>query len=106
MTIEESKAMWELEKENTDYTKLSKEMKQLYDKVDELINAGVITYEEFTSDTIDAMTTNIVNNGKANKNPDRYEQVKVMCLDLLEKYNNIKTDNNDKGAIDNEEITN
>lgn len=95
MTIEESKMMWQLEKENTDSTKLTDEMKQLYDIVDKLINDGKITYEDFTSDVLDAMTTNIVNNGKENKNPDRNEQVKAMCLDLIEKYNNIKTDNND-----------
>lgn len=94
MTIEESKVMWQLEKEHTDYAKLTDEMKQLYDIVDKLINDGKITYEDFTSDVLDAMTTNIVNNGKENKNPDRHEQVKAMCLDLIQKYNNIKTDNN------------
>lgn len=40
MTIEESKMMWKLEVENNKplYSSFSKEMKRLYNKVDELIN--------------------------------------------------------------------
>ena len=43
MTIEESKMMWKLEVENNKplYGSFSKEMKRLYNKVDELINEGV-----------------------------------------------------------------
>lgn len=45
MTIEESKMMWKLEVESNRplYDSFSKEMKRLYNKVDELINEGVIT---------------------------------------------------------------
>lgn len=66
MTIEESKMMWKLEVENNKplYSSFSKEMKRLYNKVDELINEGVITYEDFTNDVIDSITTTIVDNGK------------------------------------------
>ena len=62
MTIEESKMMWKLEVENNKplYGSFSKEMKRLYNKVDELINEGVITYEDFTNDVIDSITTTIV----------------------------------------------
>lgn len=69
MTIEESKMMWKLEVENNKplYSSFSKEMKRLYNKVDELINEGVITYEDFTNDVIDSITTTIVDNGKNNK---------------------------------------
>lgn len=73
MTIEESKMMWKLEVENNKplYSSFSKEMKRLYNKVDELINEGVITYEDFTNDVIDSITTTIVDNGKNN-----YEEYK------------------------------
>ena len=86
MTIEESKTRWQLEKQRTDYSKLSDEMRQLYDVVDGLIEAGTITYDDFVTDVLDAMTTNIVSNGKENKDPDRHEQVKAMCLGLIDKY--------------------
>ena len=64
MTNEESKAMWELEKKNTDPKTFTKEFAKLYALVDELINNDIITYEDFTNDVIDAMTTDIVNNTK------------------------------------------
>lgn len=86
MTIEESKIMWELEKRNTNTEFFSKEMKKLYDRVDKLINGGIITYEEFANDTLDEITTNIVNNGKTNVNPDKVDQMKIVCLNLLKKY--------------------
>lgn len=73
MTIEESKMMWKLEVENNKplYGSFSKEMKRLYNKVDELINEGVITYEDFTNDVIDSITTTIVDNGKSSAEPSR-----------------------------------
>lgn len=84
MTIEESKMMWKLEVENNKplYSSFSKEMKRLYNKVDELINEGVITYEDFTNDVIDSITTTIVDNGKNNAEPSRADQVNAMC-DML-----------------------
>ena len=84
MTIEESKMMWKLEVENNKplYSSFSKEMKRLYNKVDELINEGVITYEDFTNDVIDSITTTIVDNGKNNAEPRRADQVNAMC-DML-----------------------
>lgn len=88
MTIEESKMMWKLEVENNKplYGSFSKEMKRLYNKVDELINEGVITYEDFTNDVIDSITTTIVDNGKSSAEPSRADQVNAMCDMLFKKY--------------------
>lgn len=92
MTIEESKMMWKLEVENNKprYDSFSKEMKRLYNKVDELINEGVITYEDFTNDVIDGITTTIVDNGKNNAEPSRADQVNAMCDMLFKKYEEYK----------------
>lgn len=83
MTIEESKMMWKLEVENN---------KPLYSSfsVDELINEGVITYEDFTNDVIDSITTTIVDNGKNNAEPSRADQVNAMCDMLFKKYEEYK----------------
>ncbi|QOR56725.1 hypothetical protein KNV47_gp11 [uncultured phage cr53_1] len=92
MTIEESKMMWKLEVENNKplYSSFSKEMKRLYNKVDELINEGVITYEDFTNDVIDSITTTIVDNGKSSAEPSRADQVNAMCDMLFKKYEEYK----------------
>lgn len=92
MTIEESKMMWKLEVESNKplYSSFSKEMKRLYNKVDELINEGVITYEDFTNDVIDSITTTIVDNGKNNAEPSRADQVNAMCDMLFKKYEEYK----------------
>lgn len=92
MTIEESKMMWKLEVENNKplYGSFSNEMKRLYNKVDELINEGVITYEDFTNDVIDSITTTIVDNGKSNTEPSRADQVNAMCDMLFKKYEEYK----------------
>lgn len=92
MTIEESKMMWKLEVENNKplYSSFSKEMKRLYNKVDELINEGVITYEDFTNDVIDSITTTIVDNGKSNTEPSRADQINTMCDMLFKKYEEYK----------------
>lgn len=92
MTIEESKMMWKLEVENNKplYGSFSNEMKRLYNKVDELINEGIITYEDFTNDVIDSITTTIVDNGKSNATPSRADQVNAMCNMLFKKYEEYK----------------
>lgn len=92
MTIEESKMMWKLEVENNKplYGSFSNEMKRLYNKVDELINEGVITYEDFTNDVIDSITTTIVDNGKNNAEPSRADQINTMCDMLFKKYEEYK----------------
>ena len=92
MTIEESKMMWKLEIENNKplYASFSNEMKRLYNKVDELNNEGIITYEDFTNDVIDSITTTIVDNGKNNAAPSRADQVNAMCNMLFKKYEEYK----------------
>lgn len=111
MTIEESKMMWKLEVENNKplYSSFSKEMKRLYNKVDELINEGVITYEDFTNDVIDSITT-IVDNGKNNAEPSRADQVNAMCDMLFKKYEEYKkvehTGGDREVLADNTELSN
>lgn len=112
MTIEESKMMWKLEVENNKplYGSFSNEMKRLYNKVDELINEGVITYEDFTNDVIDSITTTIVDNGKSNATPSRADQVDAMCNMLFKKYEEYKkvehTGGDREVLADNTELSN
>lgn len=112
MTIEESKMMWKLEVENNKplYGSFSKEMKRLYNKVDELINEGVITYEDFTNDVIDSITTTIVDNGKSGAEPSRADQVNAMCDILFKKYEEYKkvehTGGDREVLADNTELSN
>ena len=112
MTIEESKMMWKLEVENNKplYSSFSKEMKRLYNKVDELINEGIITYEDFTNDVIDSITTTIVDNGKSNATPSRADQVNAMCNMLFKKYEEYKkvehTGGDREVLADNTELSN
>lgn len=112
MTIEESKIMWKLEMENNKplYDSFSNEMKQLYNKVDELINEGIITYEDFTNDVIDSITTTIVDNGKSNATPSRADQVNAMCNMLFKKYEEYKkvehTGGDREVLADNTELSN
>lgn len=112
MTIEESKMMWKLEVENNKplYGSFSKEMKRLYNKVDELINEGVITYEDFTNDVIDSITTTIVDNGKSSAEPSRADQVNAMCDMLFKKYEEYKkvehTGGDREVSADNTELSN
>lgn len=112
MTIEESKMMWKLEVENNKplYGSFSKEMKRLYNKVDELINEGVITYEDFTNDVIDSITTTIVDNGKSSAEPSRADQVNAMCDMLFKKYEEYKkvehTGGDREVLADNTELSN
>lgn len=112
MTIEESKMMWKLEVENNKplYSSFSKEMKRLYNKVDELINEGVITYEDYTNDVIDSITTTIVDNGKNNAEPSRADQVNAMCDMLFKKYEEYKkvehTGGDREVLADNTELSN
>ena len=60
MTHEESLMMWKIELDN--FNKLgtdnaSKDIKKLYEVLDKVITAGTITYEDFTKDMIDELTT-------------------------------------------------
>lgn len=98
MTIEESKMMWKLEVENN---------KPLYGSFS---NEGVITYEDFTNDVIDSITTTIVDNGKSNAEPSRADQVNAMCDMLFKKYEEYKkvehTGGDREVLADNTELSN
>ena len=87
MTIEESKAMWNIEKSNVDQVNFTKGMKALYKTVDKVIENGIITYEDFTNDTIDELTTLMVQEGKGEiDTADRVEQIDLMCKRLTKRY--------------------
>lgn len=87
MTIEESKAMWNIEKSNVDQVNFTKGMKALYKAVDKVIENGIITYEDFTNDTIDELTTLMVQEGKGEIGAmDRAEQLDLMCKRLTKRY--------------------
>lgn len=87
MTIEESKAMWNIEKSNVDQVNFTKGMKALYKAVDKVIENGIITYEDFTNDTIDELTTLMAQEGKGEIDTvDRVEQIDLMCKRLTKRY--------------------
>lgn len=87
MTIEESKAMWNIEKSNVDQVNFTKGMKDLYKAVDKVIENGIITYEDFTNDTIDELTTLMVQEGKGEiDTADKVEQIDLMCKRLTKRY--------------------
>ena len=50
ITVEESKVMWQLEKASLENKELSEPMQHLYSTVDDLIERGVITYDQFVKD--------------------------------------------------------
>lgn len=89
MTHEESLMMWKLEKENFDKNigLASKDMKKMYGILDTVINEGIVTYEDFTNDMIDELTTLMVEEGKSgNGQKDRATEVDIICKRLTEKY--------------------
>lgn len=88
MTIEESQMMWKIELDNFEQHKelASKEMKKLYSAVDKVITEGIITYEDFTNDMIDELTTSIVEQGKNNTEVNRATEVDNICKRLAAKY--------------------
>lgn len=88
MTIEESQMMWKIELDNFEQHKelASKEMKKLYSAVDKVITEGIITYEDFTNDMIDELTTSIVEQGKNNTEVNRAAEVDNICKRLAAKY--------------------
>lgn len=102
MTIEESKAMWGIEKSNVNNLNFTKGMKKLYAIVDKVIEAGIITYEDFTSDTIDELTTLMVQEGKGEIDTiDRAGQVDIMCERLTKKYEEkYNTRKSGEGTVD------
>lgn len=86
MTIEDSKAMWQIEKSNVDLNMLSKPMQKLYKIVNKVIMDGIITYEDFTNDMLDETTTSIIENTKSEEIITRAMMVDNICKKLSDKY--------------------
>ena len=79
--------MWNIEKSNVDQVNFTKGMKAWYKAVDKVIENGIITYEDFTNDTIDELTTLMVQEGKGEIDTvDRVEQIDLMCKRLTKRY--------------------
>lgn len=82
MTHEESLMMWKLEMENFNKNigLASKDMKKMYSILDTVINEGIVTYEDFTNDMIDELTTLMVEEGKSgNGQKDRATEIDIIC---------------------------
>lgn len=96
MTIEESKAMWKLEREHMKPLEnvLSKDIKELYKLVGEKIESGELMYDTFASDTMDLLTKVIT---ESKENEDRNAIVSKLTAELTEKYKlgNFKPLNNE-----------
>lgn len=89
MTHEESLMMWKLELNhfNEIIDLASKDMKKLYKTLDKVINEGIITYEDYTNDMIDELTTLMIEEGKSGgSDKDRGAEVDIVCKRLTEKY--------------------
>lgn len=86
MTKEESIAMWNIEKSNTDSSILPKKMKKLFNKVEELILSGELMYDQFSGDMLDAVTDMIIDNTNKGTTLDRAGQIDYLCDKLYEKY--------------------
>lgn len=86
MTQEESVTMWKIELENFKPEFASKEVKKLYKTLDKVITEGIITYENFTNDMIDELTTLLIETTNTDKVATRAEQVDIICKRLNDKY--------------------
>lgn len=110
MTKEESIAMWNIEKSNTDSSILPKKMKKLFNKVEELILSGELMYDQFSGDMLDAVTDMIIDNTNKGTTLDRADQIDYLCDKLYEKYtqqyNNSESGEGDNGVLaDNTEVS-
>ena len=110
MTKEESIAMWNIEKSNTDSSILPKKMKKLFNKVEELILSGELMYDQFSGDMLDAVTDMIIENTNKETTLDRADQIDYLCDKLYEKYtqqyNNSESGEGDNGVLaDNTEVS-
>lgn len=110
MTKEESIAMWNIEKSNTDSSILPKKMKKLFNKVEELILSGELMYDQFSGDMLDAVTDMIIDNTNKGTTLNRADQIDYLCDKLYEKYtqqyNNSESGEGDNGVLaDNTEVS-
>lgn len=91
MTIEESKNLWKIEQEHLAPLKatLDKSIVRLYEIVDKKINDGSLLYEQFTQDTMDALTEAIT---ESEEGKSREDVVKLLTNKLINKYSNNESD--------------
>lgn len=103
MTIDESKVMWELEKQKKEEVKdkMTPKMLELFDTVSPLIESGKLLYDAYVEDVIDNITKIMIDTPESedtsNEEENRKEAMNKLCDTLIEKYknfeNNEETDN-------------
>ena len=86
MTYEESKALWELEKDSFDKVAKTEVAEELFKLVDELINSDTILYQDF----IDMIMKQVYNMSETDDIDERKQQMQDMYSTVLEHFKKIK----------------
>ena len=86
MTYEESKALWELEKDGFDKVAKTEVAEELFKLVDELINSNTILYQDF----IDMVMKQIYNMSETDDIDERKQQIQDTYSTVLEHFKKIK----------------
>lgn len=86
MTYEESKALWELEKDGFDKVSKTEVAEELFKLVDELINSDTILYQDF----IDMIMKQVYNMSETDDIDKRKQQIQDMYSTVLEHFKKIK----------------
>lgn len=86
MTYEESKALWELEKDGFDKVSKTEVAEELFKLVDELINSDTILYQDF----IDMIMKQMYNMSETDDIDERKQQIQDMYSTVLEHFKKIK----------------
>ena len=86
MTYEESKALWELEKDGFDKVAKTEVAEELFKLVDELINSDTILYQDF----IDMIMKQVYNMPETDDIGERKQQMQDMYSTVLEHFKKIK----------------
>ena len=92
MTTEESKVLWQLEKANLEGKKLSEPMKHLYNLVDDLIERGVITYDQFVKEIAEAINISVDKETGLRKDTDTFNSAIEQLILKYGKEENIEED--------------
>lgn len=86
MTYEESKALWELEKDGFNKVAKTEVAEELSKLVDELINSDTILYQDF----IDMIMKQMYNMSETDDIDERKQQIQDMYSTVLEHFKKIK----------------
>ena len=86
MTYEESKALWELEKDGFDKVVKTEVAEELFKLVDELINSDTILYQDF----IDIVMKQMYNMSETDDIDERKQQIQDTYSTVLEHFKKIK----------------